>query len=186
MRSYFPHLPNLLLTLLLFSTAQTQAAENEFYLGVSVGENSIEQDNVIAGDDFDDDDTGFKAFAGYQFHKNFAVEANYTLFGDTEDSIAGIDTEVEFDTVGIHLVGIAPVAERFDIFGKIGFSYWDAKVEALGISDDEDGTDFSYGLGARFNFNENISARVEYEGIDVDDLDSADFISMGVEFNFQL
>ncbi len=163
------------------------AAEQEFYLGASIGENYIEEDNVLFGEDFDDEDTGFKAFGGYQFHRNFAVEANYTVFGDTEDNIAGIDTEVEFDSFGVSLVGIAPIADRFDLFGKLGFAYWDARVKASGFgSDDEDGTDLSYGLGARFNFNEQVSARLEYEGIDVDDLDRADFLSMGVEFNFQL
>ena len=162
-------------------------AQNKFYVGASIGENTIEENNVIAGEDFDDEDTGFKAFGGYQFHTNFAVEANYTVFGDTEDTIIGIDTEVEFDSFGISLVGIAPISDRFDLFGKLGFAYWDARVKASGLgSDDEDGTDLAYGLGARFNFNETVSARVEYEGIDVDDLDTADFISMGVEFNFQL
>lgn len=175
-----------ILFLALFILPTIHAAENEFYLGASVGENSIEEDNVFAGQDFDDSDTGFKAFGGYQFHRNFAVEGNYTVFGDTEDDIAGINTEVEFYTFGINLVGIAPIAERFDLFAKLGFAYWDAEVKAFGISDDEDGTDLSYGLGARFNFNEQVSARAEYEGIDVDGLDRADFISMGMEFNFQL
>jgi len=171
---------------LLLSIFQSAYAENKFYLGVSIGENTIEEDNVFAGEDFDDSDTGFKAFGGYQFHKHFAVEANYTVFGDTEDDIAGIDTEVEFDTFGVNLVGIAPIAERFDLFAKLGFAYWDAEVKAFGISDDDDGTDLSYGLGARFNFNEQVSVRAEYEGIDVDGLDTADFLSMGIEFNFQL
>jgi OOP family OmpA-OmpF porin len=122
-------------------------AENKFYLGASVGENTIEEDNVFAGENFDDSDTGFKGFGGYQFHKNFAVEANYTIFGDTEDTIAGIDTEVEFNTFGISMVGIAPITERIDLFGKLGFAYWDAEVKAFGLSDDEDGTDLAYGLG---------------------------------------
>lgn len=184
MNKYFLYLMVLLMSCVLFSV--THAAENKFYLGVSIGESTIEEDNVFAGDDFEDEDTGFKVFGGYQFHRNFAIEANYTIYGDAEDSVAGVNTEVEFDTFGVSLVGIVPIAERFDLFGKLGFAYWDAEVKALGLSDDEDGTDLSYGLGARFNFNEKVSVRAEYEGIDVDDLDRADFLSMGIEFNFQL
>lgn len=184
MHKYSFYLITLFLSFVLFS--QAHAAENKFYLGASVGENTIEEDNVFAGDDFEDEDTGFKAFGGYQFHPNFAVEGNYTVFGDTEDRVAGVKTEVEFDTFGLSLVGIAPIAERFDLFAKLGIAFWDAEVKAFGLSDDDDGTDLSYGLGARFNFNEQVSVRAEYEGIDVDDLDRTDFLSIGIEFNFQL
>jgi OOP family OmpA-OmpF porin len=173
----------LFLSIFLLSSAH---AENNLYAGASIGENSVEEDNVLFGQDFEDEDTGFKIFSGYQFHRNFAVEANYTVFGDTEDTIAGVNTEVEFDTFGISLVGIAPIAERFDLFAKLGLAYWDAKVQAAGFSDDDNDTDLSYGLGARFNFNEQVSIRGEYEGIDVGGLDRADFLSMGIEFNFQL
>ena len=182
MQKYQLFLATFLLLFIFFSIAH--AAEQDLYLGASVGENTIEEDNVLFGDDFEDEDTGIKAFGGYQFHRNFAVEANYTAFGDTEDTVAGVKTEVEFDTLGASLVRIAPIAERFDLFGKIGVAYWDAKVKARGFgSDDEDGTDFSYGLGARFNFNESVSVRGEWESIDVDDLDTADFLSIGIEFH---
>ncbi len=175
------------LVLLFAPLSVTYSAEQDFYLGVSVGENTIEEDSVLFGDDFEDEDTGFKAFGGYQFHRNFAVEANYTVFGDTEDNIAGINTEIEFETIGLNLVGIAPIADRFDLFGKIGVAYWDAKVKVEGFgSDDEDGADFSFGLGARFNFNEKVSVRGEWESIDVDDLDTADYFSMGIEFHFSI
>jgi OOP family OmpA-OmpF porin len=176
----------LFLSILFLSPLQ---ADNKFYLGASIGENYIEQDNVFLGEDFDDSDTGYKVFGGYQFHRNFAVEANYTEFGDTEDTIFGFDTEVEFETYGISLVGIAPITGRFDLFGKLGAAYWDAKVKVLGLSDSENGTDLSYGLGARFNFNEKVSVRGEYEVVDANEsdlLDRSDFLSMGIEFNFQL
>ena len=65
----------LFLSILFLSPLQ---ADNKFYLGASIGENYIEQDNVFLGEDFDDSDTGYKVFGGYQFHRNFAVEANYT------------------------------------------------------------------------------------------------------------
>lgn len=60
----------------------------------------------------------------------------------------------------------------------------DAKVKVLSLSGSENGTDLSCGLGARFNFYEKVSVRGEYEVVDADELDRSDFMSMGIEFNF--
>ena len=81
--------------LLILSTLSTVVlAEHHFYVGGGIGESYVEENNVLAGEDFDDEDLGFKAFAGYRFHKNFAVELDYLDYGDTEDNILGIDIEI--------------------------------------------------------------------------------------------
>ncbi len=62
-------------------------------------------------------DTGFKAFAGYRFHKNAAVEAGYHHFGEA----AGTDTPFyETQGVSLALLGILPVTAEASVFAKVG------------------------------------------------------------------
>ena len=50
--------------------------------------------------------------------------------------------------------------------------------------DDDDGVDLAYGIGASYAFTDQFAVRVEYEGVDVDDLDTADLLTIGGEIRF--
>ena len=65
--------------------AGSAAAELDpgFYVGAGVGQSKIEADDI----NFDEDDTGFKVFGGYQFNKYFAVELAYIDGGNADKSI---------------------------------------------------------------------------------------------------
>lgn len=160
-----------------------------FYIGGSIGQSYVEENNVLAGEDFEDEDFGFKAFAGYRFHKNFAAELDYLDYGETDDNILGIDTEIDLYAVALYAVGILPLSEQFELFVKLGAAYWDGEADAsiLGItvSDDENGTDLAYGLGASYAFTDKFAVRVEYEEIDVDDdLSRLGLLTVGGEVRF--
>ena len=70
-------------------------AEDGFYAGVGVGQATIEIDDSDI--DFDQDDFGWKAFAGYRFMPYFGIEGGYVDLGEPDDSILGIDIEVDAD-----------------------------------------------------------------------------------------
>ena len=178
-------LKSLLITCMLVSFAY---AQDSFYVGGGIGQSYVEEDNVFAGEDFDEEDFGFKLFGGYRFHKNFAAELDYLDFGEPDDTILGVKSEIDLYALALYGVGILPLTEQFELFAKLGVAYWDAdaKVSLLGVSvsDDEDGTDIAYGLGASFAFTDQFAVRVEYEGVDVDELDGADLFTVGGEIRF--
>ena len=178
--------------LLVLSALSTSVlAELPFYVGGSVGQSYVEEDNVLAGEDFEDEDFGFKAFAGYRIHKNFAVELDYLDYGDPDDNILGIDTKIEdLYAVALYGVGILPLSDQFELFVKLGGAYWDgrAKATVMGLSDSssENGTELAYGLGASFAFTDKVAVRAEYEEIDVDsdDLSRLGLFTIGGELRF--
>jgi len=180
------------LTLLFISMfTSTVFADSAFYVGGSIGQSYVEEDNALGNEDFDDEDFGFKAFAGYQPHKNFAVELNYLDFGDPDDNIQGIDAEIEdLFAIALYGVGKLPVTNQLELFVKIGAAYWegDAKASFMGVSvsNEEDGTELAYGLGATYAFTDKYAARVEYEEIDVDsdDLSTLGLLTIGGEIRF--
>ena len=72
-----------------------------------------------------------------------------------------------------------------DLFARVGAIDWSADVTArdLDIRGSDDGTDFTYGVGAQFRV-WSLSLRAEYELYDISDADTVDLISVGVTWTF--
>ena len=185
MKQIMVALKSLVITCILTSFTY---AQQPFYVGGSIGQSYVEEKNVVGGEDFDEEDFGFKVFGGYRFHQNIAAEIDYLDFGEPDDNILGADSEIDLYALALYGVGILPISDSFELFAKLGFAYWDAdaKVEFMGASasDDEDGTDLAYGFGGSYAFSNQFAVRVEYEGVDVDDLDGADLLTVGGEVRF--
>lgn len=167
--------------LLLAASGSVLAADNGIYLGGSVGQANLEVDNLagLSAADFDGDDTAFKVIAGFRPLDWFAVEASYVDFGNPDATVLGERFEAQADGISAFAVGffaIGPV----DIFGKLGGINWDSNFSG-GLK--SDGTDFAYGVGAQFRFL-SLSARVEYEGFDLSDVDDLNMISIGLTYTF--
>lgn len=149
--------------------AIAQQQQSGFYVGGDIGNVDFE----------DEDDTGFRVSAGYQFNRNFAAEVGYVSLFDKR--ISGANLEVDgFELVG---VGKMPLANNFSVYGKLGFLMWDAKASAFGISDSEDGTDLTYGIGLQYDVSRNFGLRGQWQRYDVDDAD-ADMFSIGLVYRF--
>lgn len=163
------------------------SADNGFYIGAAVGEAGVEADNIDLGglaEDFDGDDTGFKAIVGFRPLEWFAVEANYVDLGTAEDTVNGVDIEAE--TTGIDLFGVlyVPFIPVVDIFAKAGVIAWDQDFSAAGLgSGSDDGEDLAYGIGVGVGFG-SFGARLEYERFEIQDTDNVDMISLGLTWTF--
>jgi OOP family OmpA-OmpF porin len=161
-------------------------AEDGFYAGVGVGQATIEIDDSDI--DFDQDDFGWKAFAGYRFMPYFGVEGGYVDFGEPDDSILGIDVEVDADGWDLFAVGFWPIGEKWDLFAKLGVIAWSADIKGSfqgeSVSEEEDGADLAYGLGAGWNFSERFSVRGEWEYFDIDDTDEVYLLSLSAVYRF--
>ena len=153
-----------------FAISPAMADDAGFYVGAGVGEFGLEIDG------FDDSDTAFKVFGGYQFIKYLGVELEYIDGGTAED----FGLKVDVSGFNLSLMGILPVGERFDLFAKLGMIAWDA--DAPGIGSDS-GEDLSWGIGAGYAFTDNLGARLEYQGFEIEDADG-DMISIGMCWKF--
>lgn len=167
----------------------TAQADSGFYIGVGAGSATIEAnlgDTGIPGvpSSFDEDDTAYKVFFGYNFDLPvviLSIEGGYVDFGKPNIDVLGDDLTV--DTTGINLWGMAALeAGPVDFFAKLGYVAWEADFEYLTAGASEDGTDLGYGLGLAFNAGP-IQIRGEYEVYDIDDAD-ASMVSVGLIYQF--
>ena len=170
----------LCVTALIGFAASAQAADKGFYLGASIGQATTK--NVTDDLDFDADDTGFKAFAGFRFFDKFGIEGSYVDFGSPSDDVAGVDIDHDAHAIDAFAVGFLPLT-TFDLFGKVGFVNWnsDFDIPDLGFSDDDDGTDLAFGVGGQFRLG-SAAIRAEWERFDVGD--HIDMFSVGVSWTF--
>jgi len=148
------------------------------YVGVGFGQGSISFEPVnIAGVSVTEDDKGtsYKIFGGYEFNKYFAAELGYQEFGSFSQTLtfgASVGkAELKGHGFFLDLVGKLPLSEAFSLFAKIGLAQTtvDATYTLTGIfvgccsNTSASETDPRFGLGAQYNFNRQVGARLEYE-----------------------
>lgn len=193
-------------------------AEQGFYVGGGFGQSVFQTESVsdlesdlagagITGSiDVDDTDTAWKLFGGYQFFKHLAVEGAYVDLGELKADInvtapLPVTGSAKFEATGFQVaaVGTYPFANGFGIFGKLGLMYWDVETEVTATSGvasasasaSETGLDPIAGVGARYQFQNNVGIRVEWERYfsvgDEEETDEGDidFFSAGVYYLFE-
>ena len=209
---------NIGLAVALFGAPVAFAANAGGYVGVSGGGAKVEDFpsasefnaelaalGITATSSVDDTDTGWKLFAGYRFNRNFAVEGSYADLGEatvdstvTAPSAGTVSATWDAKTWALAAVGILPLANNFELFGKVGGHYWDSELSvkatsggaAAADSNDDNGIDMLYGVGASYNFTRNFALRAEWEvykdigGADITGESDVRFWSAGLQYNF--
>ena len=99
----------------LLLTASPAMAEG-FYGGVGFGLVNIEDEE--AGESFKDSPFGWRILAGYDFNDNFAIEGSYIQSGKAEDTVFGENVEVELSAFTFSAVGLMPLSDSTQLFGK--------------------------------------------------------------------
>lgn len=163
--------------LLLGGASLAHAQDTGFYAGAGAGQALVDERA------YDDEDTAFSVFGGYQFHRNFALEAGYTDFGKLEPR--GEGSNLELASASLTAVGILPFTEKFSGYAKAGFQRWDLDRAIPGLTGTakDDGTDPVYGLGLQYRFNDLVALRGEYTRSEVEELD-VDAAQVQVRFDF--
>jgi len=165
-------------------------SDSGFYLGSSLGQASIEADGQTpSGDafDFNEDDAGYKLFAGYNFGIipliDLAVEGSYVDFGNPNGTLSD-GTRIESDLAGWDAFGLAALTfGPFSVFGKAGVIAWDSDVAIDDFKSSESGSDPAYGLGAKLQFG-SLAVRAEYEYFDISELNDVYMASIGLSYTF--
>lgn len=113
---------------------------------------------------FDADLTAIYGRAGSKFNEYLSVELRLaTGIGDDSDEVLGIDVDVELENFyGVYMRGGIPLNPMIYPYVVAGYTRGEVEYSALGFSDSESGSDFSYGIGVDVNINEKITLNIEY------------------------
>lgn len=161
---------------LLAASPAMAADDGGFYVGAGIGIFGVEEGS------FDESDTGFKLFGGWMFNQYVGGELEYIDGGTVGDSDLGVDST----GINLALKGNWPVTEQFDVFGKVGYFFWDADIDLTGDSgqeQNESGSDLSWGIGAGYDFTPNFGVIAEWQWFQIEEAD-ADMISASVVWKF--
>ena len=166
---------------LVAALAMAGPAAAQFYLGATIGQAEFKEGCLGTGE-CDDEDTAWRILGGFQFNKFLALELGYYDFGEASSGPFTIEAEA-FELVA---VGSFHLTDRFSIYGKVGG--YQGTLEGGGA--DEDTTDLTYGIGARWDFTKRFGVRGEwqrYESLGGGNLleTDVDVLSIGLIFSFQ-
>lgn len=152
------------------------AAQPGPYLGGGVGLYTLDVDDI----DYDDSAALFRGFGGWRLNDNWAIEADYQRFTESEDDFLGTDVELDFEGYGVALRPIIPVGDLLDIYGKVGWTWYDGEVNlscsgdacpavATSVTGSDD--DFTWGGGVDFHLGDLLTLRGEISRIEIEDTD---------------
>ena len=171
------------------AVAQAQGETGGFYVGGSAGwlhgtdmngdainQAFAAQDLAVHTTSVDDSATGWKVFAGYRFDRHWAVEGGYTALGryDFQGQVitdpGTVQASWHAHDWNAFAVGLLPLAESFELSGKVGAGAWRTRLQASGTfsgrsaqSADASGIGPVAGLGIRLRLTQALSARLEWE-----------------------
>jgi len=137
-----------------------------FYFGFALGIPGSDEECDYHGYDCDGSDTSFKFYGGKRLHENLAFEISYQDLGKIRDQKINLTTTAESEGVNFSLHGIIPVEGIGYFYGKAGYMLWDTEYTRIDTNVeriDDDGGDFTYGIGFAFMFNQKYDFRVEFE-----------------------
>lgn len=153
------------------ASAASQAADgdgNGGYVGVGAGQAKTEIDGLI-----DDNATAFKIFGGWTFNRYIAAEAGYFDGGDAGRTAGAQRLEVEANGFYAAVLGSLPLGERFSLFARSGYAYYEvtASLQAPGVdlSESDENGSLLYGAGASAQLTDSLGLRLEFEALDVSD-----------------
>lgn len=169
----------------LFLPVAAFATDPGFYAGGKIGAASTDEEFI------DDDDSSFGVYAGYRFNPYFALEGEYTDFGDLEVDLTDLDigsSRAEPRSWGLKAVGFVPMGRNFELLGSIGYQSFDLDPrDGAGFRQlvgTDSSTDLFYGLGGQFNLDNGVSLRAQYQRYEFKQAGRSDELSLGVHYRF--
>jgi opacity protein-like surface antigen len=183
------------LTTLAFAFAgAADAADDENpsgpYISAGLGQFDVKIDNLEGvGDtlqELDADDSAWKLGFGWRFNPYIALEADYVDLGNPNGNFDATgssgDYNVELSGFSGYLIGSLPLG-IFELSAKAGYYWHDVNLHVdfnnVGpgngnvIESSSNSGAFVYGIGAGVTFLEHINVKVEYELMDLDEVNDA-------------
>lgn len=173
--------------------AAPNGADAGVYGGFTVGQSKA--DAPLGYVSTDDKDTGGSVFIGYQYTKNWGVEAFYANMGKqvVQNAGATVIGTGDSDAYGINVVGTAPLNESFSLYGKLGYARTQTNFSSTAntiIGNDRSGV--TGGLGGIYNIDKKVGIRFGWDTYELsagstgvaEDKFWTDLWSIGIVFKF--
>jgi OOP family OmpA-OmpF porin len=164
-----------------------------FYLGGGVGDFSSAVDEINSlddvddvGIDFSDGDNATKLFAGWKFNQFFAVQGDFVDFGESSGAVSpSVRGTSDVQGLSTSVVGTLPLGP-IELFARVGMMFYDVDLNLTGGRViDESGEDLVWGAGLGFDvLDDRLNLRLEYEQIDIPQLDEADALWLTAAWKF--
>jgi len=174
----------------------SEAAYSQLYVGGSLGSTNLRNFCEDRPVDCDKNGAGWRAFFGYGFTPNLAIESAFIDFGRANATDSG-GAKVNSQNRGGELLGVFTYrANRASIFAKAGGYYAATKltVDAGGGSwsrTSQSGGGFTFGLGAQYELTQHIGLRGDWQryakvgGSDTGGASDIDAFLIGVVWTFR-
>ena len=181
--------------------AQAPGGEPRYWIGGAVGSATLGDDRcnpesylVSAAQVCDDQDVGFKVFAGRALNDYLGVEVFGARLGEASFEAArffrGFGLR-ELTLTGRHKFSVGATGmlrvpvKRLEVFLKGGPHRWSRETVYRDevIEENAAGFDLAWGLGARYPLHKRLSVRFEVERLVIDE-DDLNFVSAGLAWHF--
>jgi Outer membrane protein beta-barrel domain len=177
-------------TLLALGSGTAFAADDNsrgFYIGGGVGQFDLKIDSIDGIDEaierLDDSDTAWQAFIGWRLSPYLSLQAAYIDYGGPSDDFSASGSSgnyrAELSGFAPTIIGTLPLGP-IELSAKAGYYFYDLEISANidapldpQFNSDESGEDFMYGVGVGLTLLERLSAKLEYERIDLKNVDDA-------------
>lgn len=124
--------------------------------------------------------------AGYELHPNMAVEA-MLAFGVQDDAatvaVGRVSGELDY-IMGLFAKPKFQVTDSFEIFARMGWARSEFTLHGLGGSVSDDGSDFAYGVGARFSIDKHVHVTGSYMNLYDKSVFKVDGWNVGLGYRF--
>ena len=162
------------LAIVCIFTVPVQAdQETGFYIGAGFTKTDFE------GNNFDGTIDQLSLRGGYMINHAFGIELTAIVPSDTIDD--GFETEVGM--FAISGMGIIPLGEHWDLYGKLGLAQVSTDTEFNGTNQiEEESTELYAGLGVELDFGM-VNYYLEYNVFDIDLID-LETLSLGIKLEF--
>lgn len=176
------------MTLACSTGAMAQDDASGPYIGAAYGQFDVTIENIEgvtdAVRDLDTDSDAYKVFFGWRLNPYLSLEADYIDLGQGDGNFDASGTsgeyELELSGFGAYAIGTLPLG-IFELSAKLGYYFHDVTIDVdldnIGpgngdvLGSDDSGEALAYGVGAGVTFLEHINAKLEYEVMDIDDLE---------------
>ncbi len=183
-----------LTALALIAGPFARAQETGWYAGADIGRSKARIDDArinsaVLGQGFgstsiqdNDQDTGFKAFAGYEFNRTFSLEGGYFNIGQfgykaTTVPAGTLNGDIKVQGLNLDPVFSLPITNRFSAFVRAGAIYAQAKdsfsgtgfVQVQDPSPSKSALSYKFGGGLQYDITRTVGMRVEAERYRIND-----------------